>query len=1073
MRVHLSWIAVSVAIAACGDNVRGNHAPEASDLVLTTDEDTPVMRALATDVDVGDELAVTVEASPMHGTLAVDGTLATYTPAANYHGPDAFTFTVSDGVDDAGPFTVSITVSSVNDTPVPGADQFATDEDSPITLTGAMLIANDTDPDGDALTVNMISNVLNGSASISNGDVTFIPTANFNGDASFQYSVTDGTSSAIGTVTITVSNENDPPVAVDDSVDVVEDTALTIPTSTLLANDTDAENQTLSITAVANAQHGTVSLSGNQITFTPDPDFDTTGAQFEYTVTDGADTDTGLVTVNVVGVNDPPVAHDDVASTDEDTAISFSAANLLANDTDPDTGDVLTVTSVENATNGNVALNGTTITFTPNLNFSGVASFEYTISDGTASASAQVTIAIASVNDAPVPGDDLAATDEDTPVDISAGALLANDLDAEGDTLTVTAVANASGGSVALVGTTITFTPTANFNGDASFDYTVSDGTASSTGKVTVTVAPINDAPVAGDDSLSVQINTPTDIAFATLLANDTDVDGTPLAITSVQNAVNGTVTLNATSVHFVPDNNFVGTATFEYVVADSGTLTDVALVTIDVTTSAICGDATISAPETCDDGNAAPGDGCSATCQVENGFNCTGSPSTCTPICGDGLQVGNEQCDDGNQVDTDGCTSKCKTGVVCTAAAFTGGDRFAVDPDTGHCYVSFDTDKTTFAAAETTCNVAGGYLATVTSAGENALVLSVQNPLENPWIGGQDDANTTDAVFDWVTDEGFGFTAFDTGEPDDDAGVGGNGDCLHLNTTTGGWADTNCNLTTFVVGRICEFELSACGDSVLEPGEECDDSNSTAGDGCSATCQLEVGCGNGVVDAGEECDDDNLANGDGCSSTCKLEHGNGVLDPNEQCDDGNTTDGDGCSANGLLERLIFSEYVEGSSNNKAVEIKNLLTSSINLKGCTMQLFSNGSTTATATFNFADTVVTAGDVFVVCNPGSNPLTLLPKCDLATGTGSIINYNGDDAVRLACGTTTMDVIGQIGFQPVPEWGTGDASTKDNTIRRKCSVTAGDTNGADAFDPAGEWAGFPVDTFAGLGDPACAP
>src|SRR5204863_9893673 len=133
--------------------------------------------------------------------------------------------------------------------------------------------------------------------------------------------------------------------------------------------------------------------------------------------------------------------------------------------------------------------------------------------------------------------------------------------------------------------------------------------------------------------------------------------------------------------------------------------------------------------------------------------------------------------------------------------------------------------------------------------------VQSVQNPAQNPWIGAGEDGNTTDAVFDWVTDEPFGFASFAPGEPDNDAGFGGNGDCLHLVDATGGWGDTNCNLNTFVVGRICEVEPQPCGDSILQTsiGEECDDSNNLPGDGCSATCQLEVGCGNGIVDPGEE----------------------------------------------------------------------------------------------------------------------------------------------------------------------------------------------------------------------------
>src|SRR5205814_6686903 len=114
-------------------------------------------------------------------------------------------------------------------------------------------------------------------------------------------------------------------------------------------------------------------------------------------------------------------------------------------------------------------------------------------------------------------------------------------------------------------------------------------------------------------------------------------------------------------------------------------------------------------------------------------GWSCTGQPSTCATVCGDGIIAGTEQCDDGNAVDTDGCTSQCVVGAPCNAAALPGGARFAVDPLTGHCYASFDSAMTTFAGAEAACVAAGGYLATITSANEQAFVQSVQNPAQHP----------------------------------------------------------------------------------------------------------------------------------------------------------------------------------------------------------------------------------------------------------------------------------------------------------------------------------------------------
>jgi cysteine-rich repeat protein len=881
-----------LVVAACGDNLKPSRPPEIASFQLTTSEDLPVTRALdATDPD-GDPLIITFPVAPEHGTVTLAGTSITYSPAADYHGPDLFSVNVSDGTADATAI-IDVTVTPVNDAPVGTPDSLAANEDAPRVVAQASLLQNDTDVDGDVLSILSVGSTLHGNVAITGTDVTFTPDPNFNGLAAFTYKLTDGTVTADILVTVTVGGANDAPIAVDDAATTAEDTPIDRTSATLVANDTDADGNTLSVTAVSAPTNGTVVLNGSTVTFTPTANFAGT-ATYTYTVSDGVAVDTGLVTITVTPVNDAPIAVDDLGTTAEDTPVDFTQATLVGNDVDVD-GPSLSVTAVSNPVNGSVVLVGTTATFTPAANFSGTASFDYTVSDGTLSDTGTVNITVTSVNDAPVAIDDVGTTPEDTAIDFT--TLTANDTDIDvGDVLTVTAVANATNGTVTLIGGSPHFTPAANFNGTASFEYTVSDGTLTDIGLVTITVTPVNDPPVAVDDAASVQFGNSIDIPIATLLANDTDVDGPALSITAVQNVFGGTATLNATTITFTP--NAVGFPSFEYVVSD-GSLTDVGKVNITASAGPVCGDGVIASPETCDDGNPNAGDGCSAVCQTEPGFNCAGEPSVCTTVCNDGIKTADEQCDDGNPIETDGCTTQCKTGVVCNSTAFPGGDRFAVDPATGHCYVSFDDEMTTFASGELKCVLAGGYLATITSAPEDALVHSVQNPGQNPWIGATDEV--TEGAFDWVTDEPFGFSHFAAGEPDDDIGLGGNGDCLHLDNPAGEWADTNCNIATFVQGRICEIEPNACGDSILQSfqGEECDDSNNTSGDGCSATCQLEVGCGNGTLDVGEECDDDNVVSGDGCSASCTLEVGcgNGTLDVGEQCDDDNTVSGDGCSA--------------------------------------------------------------------------------------------------------------------------------------------------------------------------------
>ena len=169
-------------------------------------------------------------------------------------------------------------------------------------------------------------------------------------------------------------------------------------------------------------------------------------------------------------------------------------------------------------------------------------------------------------------------------------------------------------------------------------------------------------------------------------------------------------------------------------------------------------------------------------------------------------------------------------------------------------------------------------------------------------------------------------------------------------------------------------------------------------------------------------------------------------------------------AVNAQPTELFFSEYIEGSSNNKALEIYNPGGAPVDLaaNGYNVQMFFNGSASAGLTINLSGTVA-SGDVFVLAQ-SSAAADILAVADQTNGAGW---FNGDDAVVLRKGTTILDVIGQIGFDPGSQWGSDLASTADNTLRRKATVAGGDTNGADAFDPSVEWEGFATNTFDGLG------
>jgi len=775
--------------------------------------------------------------------------------------------------------------------------------------------------------------------------------------------------------------------------------------ATLAIDAHDPDGLAVTIVVSTGPMHGAATISGTTLRYAPAADFHGPD-EIRITVSDGARSTEALVTVSVTAVNDPPVAVADSFATLEDAVLSMPAGALLANDTDPD-GDPLTVTAVSAASGGTVAFAGGMVMFTPTANSSGAAAFTYTVTDGTRSASASVTVAVGAVNDSPVAHDDVVTTAEEQPLVIAGADLVANDTDEDGQTLMVSAVANATGGEVALLAGSITFSPALDFNGDAGFDYTATDGAATSVAHVTVTVTDVEDAPVAVDDVATTPIGTPLVIAAGVLLANDTDPDpGATKQLTVVQNPQHGTVLLSGLTVTFTPAAGYVGPAGFEYIVSD-GMLSDIG--TVAVTVTPICGDGVVSLGEGCDDGGTASGNGCSTTCATEQGWTCTGAPSTCTPICNDGLVRGNEPCDDGDLDDTDGCTTSCVVGVPCNATAVPGADRFAVVPSTGSCYAAFDDEPTTFAAAETGCVALGGHLATITTPAEQAAVHLVHLATQTPYIGATDDANDTDAVFDWVTDEPWGMTSFAPAQPDD--GPGGDGECLVVQGGASLWADASCTAAGAASGRICEIERASCGDGIVQParGEQCDDGGFTPGDGCDPTC--------------------------------------------------------------LVETLYISEYVEGTSNNKVVEIANPMLTAFDLgaNACALKLFANGSATATNTLALTGSIA-PGDVFVACNTSVSG-AISAQCD--TFNGGVMSFNGDDAVTLECNGLVLDAFGQVGFDPGTEWGTGLTSTADNTLRRTCGITHGDPLAMDVFDPAATFRGFATDTFDGIGLATCAP
>ncbi|MBA3463651.1 MAG: tandem-95 repeat protein [Deltaproteobacteria bacterium] len=573
-----------IGASACSDEDGQVVKFEVRDVAVTTAEDTPL--SVQVPVTANTQVQATVTTQPAHGTITTDSggaaAIYTYTPTADYSGPDRISVSFNNG-DETLVGNIDITVTPVNDSPIAAPDSFASGFAAPLTVTTTTLLMNDSDVDGGgALTVTGVAAGTHGSVSLNGGNVVFMPEAGYQGIATFTYTVSDGSASAHGDVTVTIGN-NTPPIATPDTVAGMEDTAAMINIATLLANDTDPNMQTLAILGVSNATRGTASIVGTQVRFVPDGNY-FGPATFQYTVTDGADTSLGTVTVNLAAVNDAPlVVNDSGFDATEDTMFTFTAAQLIGNDTDVD-GDNLRITAVSNAVGGVVALPasavGDTVTFTPTPNYNGVASFTYTVSDGTTTATGTVSMTIAAVNDAPVAVNDTRMGTEDTVATIPASALTGNDTDVDGDTVTVTAVSGATNGTVSLTGGNVTFTPPADYNGPASFTYTISDGTLSSTATVTLTIAAVNDAPLAFDDTLTTNEDVQ---VVANIGINDIDIDGPALTASTLVAPTNGTVTYVGTMATYVPSLNFSGQDSFTYTLSDGAGGTSTAVVSITV----------------------------------------------------------------------------------------------------------------------------------------------------------------------------------------------------------------------------------------------------------------------------------------------------------------------------------------------------------------------------------------------------------------------------------------------------------------------------------------------------------
>lgn len=471
-----------VAAVPASVNVAMNCPPVAVNDTVTTTEDTPIaVSVLANDTDPdADPLTVTAASDPARGSTTFTASTVTYTPDLNECGApaDTFNYTISDGQGHTASAAVSVTISCANDGPDAVNDAAATAENTPLTIN---VLANDTDPDGDGLSLGTVGAASHGTAVANGSAVDYTPNAGYCGPDSFTYAASDGGLSDTATVAVSVTCVADSPNAVDDVKSTVEDTSVTV---SVLANDTDPDGDTLSVSAVTDPVHGTATVNGDgTIAYQPALNFcgnDT----FSYVASDGALTDTATVAITVTCVNDPPLAADDAASTAEDTTVHV---HVLTNDSDPD-GDTLSVVSATDPAHGTTSVSGgDSIAYTPDANYCGSDTFDYTVRDSSAAtATGHVFVTVTCVNDPPIIHP---VPNASTPWgETVTRPLAADDADA-GDSATYTLVSGPVGASVTPAGT-FSWTPTATQVGLHSVTVRVTDGAgASSQTGFTVTVS--------------------------------------------------------------------------------------------------------------------------------------------------------------------------------------------------------------------------------------------------------------------------------------------------------------------------------------------------------------------------------------------------------------------------------------------------------------------------------------------------------------------------------------------------------------------------------------------------------
>ncbi|HBY86409.1 MAG TPA: hypothetical protein DEO86_11085, partial [Colwellia sp.] len=566
--------------SSSGDNVNTSTLALTSTIMITSVNDVPIIvidDTLNTDEDNnqnltftfsdvdGDTVSATVTTQATNGAASVSGTTISYIPDAHFNGSDSFTLTLTDGAGYTTTQMISVTVNSVNDEPsITIASTLTTDEDN-----NQSLMFTFSDVDGDTVSATVTTQAANGVASVSGTTVSYVPDANFNGSDSFTLTLTDGAGyTTTQAITVTVNSINDEPsITIASTLTTDEDN-----NQSLMFTFSDVDGDTVSATVSTQATDGVASVSGTTISYVPDANFNGSDS-FTLTLTDGAGyTTTQAITVTVSSVNDEPtITIANTLTTDEDNNQNLS---FTFDDVD---GDTVSATVTTQATNGAASVSGTTVSYVPDANFNGNDSFTLTLTDGAGYTTTQaITVTVNSVNDEPT----ITIASTLTTSEDNNQSFTFTFSDVDGDTVSASVTSQASNGVASVSGTTVSYVPDAEFNGNDSFTLTLTDNAGYTTTQViAVTVNSVNDEPtITIASTLTTDEDNNQNLTFTF-----NDADGDTVSATVTTQATNGVASVSGTTVSYLPDANFNGIDSFTLTLTDNAGYTTTQAISVTV----------------------------------------------------------------------------------------------------------------------------------------------------------------------------------------------------------------------------------------------------------------------------------------------------------------------------------------------------------------------------------------------------------------------------------------------------------------------------------------------------------